>query len=284
MTEARRDRLPTLLDDGVDARTGFPSSLLRALPGVFDKLLALAIVLAIWEGVVVSGWKPDYVLPPPLTVLGTLAEQLHTRTFWVAVGITMTRAATGYLLAIVIGTVVGVAVAGSRRLRNAVGSLITGLQTIPSIMWFPFAILLFQLGESAILFVVVMGAAPSIANGIITGIDLVPGQLLSAGRILGAGGAYLYRRVILPASLPQVLAGLKQGWAFSWRSLMAGELLTNGRPALGVLMQNARDQVDASLILALLITILVIGIVVDLAFSRLDRRIRSRRGLLQPAT
>ena len=257
----------------------------RAVAGaVLPKLGAVAIVLAIWQTAVLSGWKPDYLLPAPATVFGTLAGLVRTREFWVAVGITMTRAATGYALAIVIGSVVGVAVVGSQRLRSALGSLITGLQTIPSIMWFPFALLLFQIGESAILFVVIMGAAPSIANGIITGIDLVPRQLLSAGRILGAGGGYLYRRVILPASLPQVLAGLKQGWAFSWRSLMAGELLTNGRPALGVLMQNARDQVDASLILALLITILVIGIVVDLGFSRLDRRIRSRRGLLQPAT
>jgi len=249
----------------------------------YPKIGALVILLALWQGVVLTGWKPDYVLPGPAAVLQTLADQIHTRAFWTAVAITMTRAATGYLLAIIIGTAVGVAVAGSLRLRSAVGSLITGLQTIPSIVWFPFAILLFQLGESAILFVVVMGAAPSIANGIITGIDLVPRQLLSAGRILGAGGAYLYRRVILPASMPQVLAGLKQGWAFAWRSLMAGELLTNGRPALGVLLQNARDQVDASSILALIITILVIGIVVDTGFGRLDRQVRSRRGLLQPA-
>jgi NitT/TauT family transport system permease protein len=251
---------------------------------VLPKLGAVVIVLVLWQAVVLSGWRPDYLLPGPLAVFRTLGDELRTREFWAAVGITMTRAATGYALAIVIGTAVGVAVAGSAWVRSAVGSLITGLQTIPSIVWFPFAILLFQIGESAILFVVVMGAAPSIANGIITGIDLVPRQLLSAGRILGAGGGYLYRRVILPASMPQVLAGLKQGWAFAWRSLMAGELLTNGKPALGVLMNNARDQVDASLILALLIVILVIGILVDAGFGRLDQRIRSRRGLLQPAS
>lgn len=252
------------------------------MSGVINKLAALALALGTWQAVVLSGWKPDYVLPPPLTVLGTLVEQLHTGTFWVAIGITMTRAASGYLLAIVIGSALGVAVAGSSRLRSAVGSLITGLQTIPSIMWFPFALLLFQIGESAILFVVVMGAAPSIANGIITGIDLIPREVVSAGRILGARGLHLYRRVILPAAMPQVLAGLKQGWAFSWRSLMAGELLIHGRPALGVLMDNARDQVDASLILALLITVLIIGILVDQVFAQADRRIRARRGLASP--
>ena len=271
MIEGRADRPLTSFEEQarVIAKTTLP------------KVGALLIALVAWEAVVLTGWRPDFVLPPPMTVFRTLFDEAHTATFWVAVGITLTRAATGYLLAIVIGTAIGVAVAGSHWLRSAVGSLITGLQTIPSIAWFPFAILLFQLGDGAILFVVVMGAAPSIANGIITGIDLVPRQLLSAGRILGAGGLHLYRRVILPASMPQVLAGLKQGWAFAWRSLMAGELLTIGRPSLGVLMQNARDQVDASLILALLITILVIGIAVDIVFVRLDRRIRSRRGLLQ---
>ena len=117
----------------------------------------------------------------------------------------------------------------SRVLRAAVGSLITGLQTMPSIAWFPLAILLFKLTEAAIMFVVVLGAAPSIANGLISGVDHVPPIMLRAGRVLGAKGISAYRHVMLPAALPSFIAGLKQGWAFAWRSLMAGELLVDHR-------------------------------------------------------
>ena len=120
-------------------------------------------------------------------------------------------------------------------MRLAVGSLIAGLQTMPSIAWFPLAILFFGLTENAILFVVVLGAAPSIAAGVITGIDEVPPPLLRAGQMLGARGIDRYRYIVLPAAMPAYLAGLKQGWAFSWRSLLAGELLVpiGGASSLG---------------------------------------------------
>ena len=111
-------------------------------------------------------------------------------------------------------------------LRAAIGSMITGLQTMPSVAWVPLAIILFKLTENAIFFVVVLGAAPSIANGIIDGIDHVPPILLRAGRVLGARGCHSLRHVVIPAALPSVVGGLKQGWAFAWRSLMAGELIT----------------------------------------------------------
>ena len=106
---------------------------------------------------------------------------------------------------------------------------------MPSIAWFPLAILLFKLSEQAIMFVVVLGAAPSIANGLIAGVDHIPPILLRAGRVLGARGVTAYRHVVLPASLPSFVGGLKQGWAFAWRSLMAGELLViiAGKPSIG---------------------------------------------------
>src|SRR5207245_6949513 len=119
-----------------------------------------------------------------------------------ATATTLQRAGIGYALAVAIGVVIGLAVARNRVLRAAVGSLITGLQTMPSIAWFPLAILLFKLSESAILFVVVLGAAPSIANGIISGVDHVPPLLVRAGRSMGASGVSLYRHVVIPAALP----------------------------------------------------------------------------------
>jgi NitT/TauT family transport system permease protein len=167
-------------------------------------------------------------------------------------------------------------------LRVGVGSMITGIQTMPSIAWFPLAILLFQLSESAILFVVVLGAAPSIANGIIGGVDHVPPLLLRAGRVVGARGVAMYRHVVLPAALPSVVAGLKQGWAFAWRSLMAGELLVivPGKPSIGTRLQFTREMSDVPALIAYMVVLLVIGVVVDSVFGTVDRELRRRRGLV----
>jgi NitT/TauT family transport system permease protein len=222
------------------------------------------------------------VLPGPVPALQEFAGQVVTSRFWEAFARTLTRAAQGYLLAVGLGVVVGVAVSRFAALRTAVGSFITALQTMPSIVWFPLAILLFQLTESAIMFVVVLGAAPSVANGVINGIDYVPPLMIRVGRTMGARGVKLYRYVIAPAAMPSVLAGLKQGWAFAWRSLMAGELLVvvPGHPSIGADLQEARELSDTVGVLASMMTIFVIGIIVDAAFDAADRRMRHRRGLL----
>jgi NitT/TauT family transport system permease protein len=184
---------------------------------------------------------------------------------------------------LVSGVAFGTAVARSRLLRSAFGSFITGLQTMPSVAWFPLALLLFKRSEAAILFGVILGAAPSIANGVISGIDQIPPLYLRAGRVLGARRLAMYRHVILPAALPDFVAGLKQGWAFAWRSLMAGELVViiPGQFTIGALMQNSRDFNDSAALMASMVVILIIGIVVDAVFfAGLERTMRRRRGLL----
>jgi NitT/TauT family transport system permease protein len=204
-----------------------------------------------------------------------------------AAGTTLGRAVQGFGLAILIGSTLGALVARSRVLRAAFGSLITGLQTMPSIAWFPLAILLFKLTNGAILFVVVLGAAPSIANGLISGIDHIPPLWLRAGRVLGARGFATLRHVVLPAALPGFVAGLKQGWAFAWRSLLAGELLVQipGRFSLGERLEFARQVSDAPSLISVMIVILVIGILVDeRLFGTADRAIRRRYGLVDEAT
>jgi NitT/TauT family transport system permease protein len=212
-----------------------------------------------------------------------MVDLVPTAEFGRAIGITMQRAVTGFLLAAAIGTVIGAAVARFKPLRAAIGSLITGLQTMPSIVWFPFAILLFQITETAILFVVVIGAAPSVANGLISGIDYVPPTWLRVGKVLGMRGMSLYRHLILPASLPSFVSGLKQGWAFAWRSLMAGELLVivAGQGSIGSLMQGAREFNNAPRLLSWVVVVLVIGILVDIGFNAVDNALRRRRGLTQ---
>jgi NitT/TauT family transport system permease protein len=258
----------------------------RIVGAAWPKMVALAIALGAWQLVVLSGWKPPWLLPSPATVFGELWDELVAGKLIPAVVVTLRRAALGYALAVLVGGVIGVLVVRSKTLRAAVGSLITGLQTMPSIAWFPLAILLFQLSETAILFVVVLGAAPSIANGLISGVDHVPPLLLRAGRVLGAQGLARYRFVILPAALPASVAGLKQGWAFAWRSLMAGELLVliPGQTSVGAQLQFSREFSDAPGLLAMMIVILLIGIVVDVAvFSSVERSIRARRGLVDAA-
>jgi NitT/TauT family transport system permease protein len=255
----------------------------RLWAGTWPKVLALVLVIGAWQALFVSGWKDPWVLPSPLTVWADLASYVATPDYWQAIGITLQRAVTGFALSVAVGSALGIAVARFKPLRAAIGSLITGLQTMPSIIWFPLAILLFQISESTIMFVVVLGAVPSIANGIISGIDYVPPAWKRVGAVLGMRGLTLYRHVILPATLPSFVSGLKQGWAFAWRSLMAGELLVivAGQGSIGALMQGAREFNDSARVLTWIITVLVIGILVDALFRAADNRIRDSWGLNQ---
>jgi NitT/TauT family transport system permease protein len=256
----------------------------RIWASVWPKLGAIAIALLLWQLVVWSGWKEEYVLPGPATVFENLFENFGT--YLSAAAVTMQRAVFGFAVAITIGTLIGALVVKSRILRSAVGSMITGLMTMPSIAWFPAAIVLFGLKDSAILFVIVIGAAPSVANGFIAGVDNTPPILLRAARVLGAKGWKSFRYVTLPAALPTYVSGLKQGWAFAWRSLLAGELLVQiaGRESLGRELDSARQFADYPALYATMIVILTIGIIVDsLFFGQVERRIRKRYGLVDAA-
>lgn len=255
----------------------------RIWAGVWPKLLAVGIAVGLWQTVAWSGWKPDYLLPGPDPTFARLWEAAvdPDGRLWSSLATTLRRGIFGFLIALVLGSLLGIAVSRWRVLRAGIGSMITGLQTMPSVAWFPLALLLFGLTENAITFVIVLGAAPSIANGIISGIDEVPPHLLRAGHMLGARGVDRYRYVVLPAAMPTYVSGLKQGWAFSWRSLLAGELLVSvpGVVALGSDMSNARNLGQADLVIALMIVILIIGMVVDAIFSSITNRIRRSRGL-----
>ena len=168
--------------------------------------------------------------------------------------------------------------------RRAVGPILSGLQSLPSVAWVPPGILWFGFSDTTIYFVVLMGAVPSIANGMVSGLDQVPPLFLRVGRVLGARGLASARHVLLPAALPGYVGGLRQGWAFSWRSLMAAELIARS-PDLGLgvgqLLDQSRQNLDTAGVFAGIISILVIGIAVELCiFAPLERRVLRRRGLL----
>jgi len=268
--------------DSLDLGSPTPPLAHAVWRAAWPKLAALTLALGLWQLVAISGWRESYVLPGPAPVLAELGNQLMTADLWKAVGVTLTRGVVGFAIASVLGLALGIVVARSRILRAAIGSLITGLQTMPSIAWFPLAILLFTMSEQAILFVILIGAVPSIANGVIGGVDYVPALLIRAGRNVGASGLSLYRHVVLPAALPGIVTGLKQGWAFAWRSLLAGELMVAiaYRPSLGQFLNQSRDFGDTSYMISLMIVILAIGIGVDAVFGRVERGIRRRRGVV----
>jgi NitT/TauT family transport system permease protein len=249
-------------------------------PGV-----GLLVVLAGWQAVYLSGWKPSFVLPGPGAALSSLWTQASEPLLWQAIATTMGRAVYGFGLALVIGLAAGILVSRNRVLRAAFGPIITGMQTMPAIAWFPFAIIFFGLTTSAIVFVIVIGTAPAIATAVIAGSDHIPPLLLRAAKTMGLKGFALYRHLILPGSLPVFVTGLKQGWAFAWRSLMSGELvvIVTNTASIGVLLENAQNMSDMPSAIAIMIVILTLGIVIDGFFTLVDNAVRLRWGLVDAA-
>lgn len=246
-------------------------------------VLAVAILLTAWQVFVWAGLKPLYVVPGPAQVWQTVTGLAGNGSLWEALGTSLQRGVLGFAAAVAIGTPLGVVVARVRWVRLSFGPLITGLQVLPSVAWVPAAIIWFGLSDATVYFVILMGAVPSVVNGIVAGVDQVPPLYRRVGRVLGAGPFALVRDVILPASIPGYIAGLKQGWAFSWRSLMAAELIAVGGSigfGLGALLDQGRQLSDMSIVFVAIILILVVGIAIELFFfSPLERSILRRRGL-----
>jgi NitT/TauT family transport system permease protein len=256
-----------------------------AFDQLWPRLAAIAGILVVWQVVYATGFFDPTVLPAPAEVLRSLARNLTDgdtggEGILVALEKSLIRLAFGVTVAVIVGTTIGAAMAASRSVQRSIGSLMTGLQALPSISWLPLAILWFGLSERAIVFVVVIGAVPAVALATASSVRLVPPLLVRAGRTLGARRWELYRSVILPAAVPGYVAGLQQAWALAWRALMAGELIATGAQGLGHLQETARQQFDTSAVMAVMVVIILIGMAVDFGFGVVDRRVRARRGLL----
>jgi NitT/TauT family transport system permease protein len=250
---------------------------------VLPPLVAVVAFIGVWQLAFDAELKPSYALPSPGDVLGTFGQTVRDGRAWDAISISVSRGALGFVASLAVGTVLGLAMWRSRWLRAALGPFVSGLQSLPSIAWVPAAIIWFGLTDTAIYAVVLLGAVPSIANGLLSGFDQVPPLLDKVGRVLGLSTLGRIRHVLLPAALPGYLAGLKQGWAFSWRSLMAAELITYS-PALGIglgqQLNIGRELNAMDLVISSIILILVIGIAIELlVFTPLNRRVLRVRGL-----
>lgn len=222
---------------------------------------------------------PTSVFPPPMAVADALAAGFQGGGFGTGVAASLWRIIVGYALSILVGLPLGVILARFAWARQTVGQLVMGLQTMPSICWLPLAILWFGRDERAILFVVVMGSLFAVTTTVAASLQSLPPLLVSAGRTLGAGGLTLYRRVMIPAALPPIVGGLRLGWSFAWRSLMAGELLASGA-GMGRILQVGRDSGDMAQVVAAMLVILAIGLAVENAvFRPAEAHLHRRWGL-----
>jgi NitT/TauT family transport system permease protein len=246
--------------------------------GLARKSSFYVLVIMIWEVASRVGVWPKFLFPAPSEVLQTLLQGFADRTFIFGILASLRRILLGYSISLVAGVLLGLGISRNKLIAETIGSLILGLQTLPSICWLPLALLWFGLNESAIIFVVVMGALLSITTATESGIKNAPPLLIKAGQNMGARGPRLLFEVIVPAALPSIITGMKQGWSFAWRSLMAGELLY-GSVGLGNLLTVGRELNDMSQVLAVMLIIIIIGLCADyLVFTRLERGMRRRWG------
>lgn len=244
------------------------------------KILFLGILIGTWEVVFRLQIWPDLFFPSPITVAETLINGFQDGSFTLALAVSFRRLLIGFTLAVFGGTLLGILTASFTWADETIGSLILSLQSVPSIVWLPLALLWFKMGEAAIIFVVTIGGTWSMALSVASGIKNVPVILVRAARTMGASGLPLFTEVIIPASVPHLITGMRLAWAFSWRALMAGELIGTGK-GLGQMLMWGRDFGNMSLVLAIMILIAVIGSVTDnLIFKRLEITVLRRWGQL----
>ena len=237
-------------------------------------------LIVIWELIFRLHLWSEFLFPSPLEVLKTLVYGFYDKSFLIGIGISMQRIIVGFGISLVMGVVVGFCIGAVKIFDETIGPLLNGLRTLPSICWLPLGLLWFGLNENAILFVVIMGAAFSITLATDDGVKNIPPIYLKAASTMGAKGLRRYLYVIFPAALPSIVTGMKQGWSFAWRSLMAGEMLFVSL-GLGHLLMMGRELNDIKQIFAVMIVIVAIGVIVDTQlFGMLERKIRTRWGLI----
>jgi NitT/TauT family transport system permease protein len=242
--------------------------------------LFYSVLIGIWVLLAYLKIWPPYVFPNPKGVVESLWAGFADHSFWIAIAISMKRMLLGYGISVVLGMILGLGVASNKFLEETMGGLLVSLQSLPSICWLPLAVLWFGLTEKAILFVVVMGSLLSVTIAMEDGRKQMPKIFGMAGRNLGARGFRLFWYVLLPASLPYIVSGLKQGWAFAWRSLISGEMIFVSL-GLGQLLMMGRDLNDMSQVIAVMILIVAIGYIVDgLVFKTVERRLQHKWGLV----
>ncbi|MBT2684314.1 ABC transporter permease [Bacillus sp. ISL-37] len=243
------------------------------------RIIFFAAIIAFWyTGSKLEWWMP-IILPSPEKVLEALITGFQDKTLIYDLIASFKRLAIGLGLSLVIGTALGVLLAKSKTADETLGTIVLAFQSVPSIVWLPLAIMWFGMNEKAVIFVVVLGGTFVMTLNIRVGIKNVSPLFIKAAKTMGVTGWNLYKRVIFPAAIPYVVTGSRLAWAFAWRALMAGELLSTG-PGLGYTLRYASDFGDMGLVIGVMIIIGVIGTIVDqLIFQRIEKSVLNRWGL-----
>lgn len=248
--------------------------------GRLPQVATLLLLLLGWQLLAWYGPGPDYLRPSPGQVVDALGRIASDGSLLAAITASMGRIGIGYSVSVVLGLALGVALARSPLMKASIGSLVLALQSLPSICWLPFALIWVGLNEGAILAVVILGATFAIALSAESALRNIPPLYVKVGLTLGARNVTLWRDILFFAALPELIGGLKVGWTFAWRSLMAAELLRQDIVGVGTLLETGRQFNDLPMMLAAVGVILCIGLIVDsLVFGRLERTVRRRWGL-----
>ncbi|MFI8996713.1 ABC transporter permease [Streptomyces sp. NPDC053542] len=272
------------LSSGLDvldapAAPAVPSLLRRAVTKATAPVLALVFVLVAWQLAAVSGLIPR--LPSPAAVLAELAGQARGGTLLPALGRSLGRAASGFAASVLVGAPLGLLVYRIGAARTVLAPVLSAFQSLPAAALVPLAVVAFGESERAVYAVVLLGAVPSLAMGVVSAFDQVPVLLRRAGRTMGATGLLAVRHVLVPAALPGLIVALRQGWTFGWRALMTAELITaTPLPGVGRILDAGKQQGSFALVLASVALILAIGVLVEAGvFRPVEKRVLRRRGL-----
>ena len=248
---------------------------------VVRQVVFYVALIAVWQ--VLYGlaiWKPS-LFPSPQDVWRALRSSAESGVLWSSTTASLGRLTIGFTLAFGVGLTVGIACGTMRWIDETVGSLVLGMQSLPSIAWLPLAALWFGLTPTAITFVVLMGSVSAISTSARDGVRTIPPLQRRAAQVFGASRWQMVRHVTLPGMLPSMVRGLKLGWSFSWRSLMAAELIYS-TAGLGHLLKAGRDQNDMPLLFAVMGVIVAVGLAIDrLVFGPAEAWVRHRWGLAQ---
>ena len=236
-------------------------------------------IIAVWQIVAMVGVWPDNIFPSPYEVAEDLAYGASDGSLWFGIATSMWRLAVGLAIAIAGGIILGIFMARVEAVNQTVGSLVLGLQSIPSIAWVPLGILWFGLTDVGIIFVTAIGAIFAVTINTYTGVKNIDPHFIEAARNMGAKGSQLVTAVLIPAAFPYMISGFKQGWAFAWRGVIGAELLFSFL-GLGFLLYAGRSLNDVSQVIAIMLVIMIIGLGVDgVVFKRLENKVMSRWGL-----
>lgn len=248
-------------------------------------LIFILLLLLLWQGayylfVDILAVTASYTVPSPLGIGERGIQLFEDGTLLLAIRNSLLRGLAGFFIAVCIGFCLGILLNQIRYLQKNLKPIVLGVQTLPSVCWVPFSILWFGLSTRAILFVVVMGAAFSIAISVDNAIKNIPPIYIKAAKTMGAGKWQLYKNIIFPASLPELVGALKQGWSFAWRALMAGEVMTTSI-GLGQTLITGRDLADINQVALVMLIIVLIGILIDKCiFTRIECHMLKKRGLI----